>query len=428
LSGEIANAYLIEHADTLDEGSYDCIVSNSCGADTSGPVSIYLIPDLCMVTVDRETGYNLVVWEKKSIAPILAYNVYRESSASGIYDLLETVPYDELSIYTDTVADPTARAYLYKITAIDTSGYETDIGLCKPHKTVHLIVSTNPELNTTQLQWDRYYGFDYQSYTIYRSSTGLNFEPVTPISASLNSWTDAPALTGDLFYRIAVEKPEPCIPTGGNKKEGTGPYHHSLSNMDDNRLKEGQMPPDTITLTNRSIPEESAPATLVGKLITEDPDSIDAHAYQFVPGNGDDDNISFTLLGDLLFSSESFDFETRDMYSVRIRSTDQAGNHCEVPFLIQVLDVDETTGLPVLNSGRISVFPNPFRQEATVRFPNPSGIPYRMILTDLSGKVVRVVEDIRTSEYTLKKGDLREGIYFIELQGDKTLKDKLVIR
>ncbi|GAJ21367.1 unnamed protein product, partial [marine sediment metagenome] len=220
---------------------------------------LFMAPQLCMVTVSATTGHNLVVWEKKSIAPVLSYNIYRESVAAGIYDRLATIPYDELSVYVDTTADPTVQAYIYKITAIDTAENETDIDLCNPHKTVHLIVSTNPELNTTQLQWDRYYGFDYQTYTIYRSNTGVNFDPIHSLSASNNSWTDPDPSVGDLFYRIAVEKPQSCEPEGSGKKAGTGPYRHSLSNMDNNKLKAGELPPDTITINNNSLEEEKLP-------------------------------------------------------------------------------------------------------------------------------------------------------------------------
>jgi hypothetical protein len=125
------------------------------------------------------------------------------------------------------------------MTAIDEFGNETDVDLCKPHKTIHLLVSTNPELNTTQLEWDNYYGFAYLTYIIYRSNTGVEFTNVQEISSSFNSWTDPDPVTGDLFYRIAVEKPEACDPEGLGKKAGTGPYNHSLSNLDDNRLQTG---------------------------------------------------------------------------------------------------------------------------------------------------------------------------------------------
>ncbi|KPK81089.1 MAG: hypothetical protein AMS27_15760, partial [Bacteroides sp. SM23_62_1] len=161
LSGEYLPEYHFVPTDSSYEGYYSCVVSNSCNSVESDPVPIFLAPQICMVTVDPLTGHNLIIWEKNSKAPVDTFNVYRESKAAGIYDLMGTVYHKNLSIFVDSTADPTVQAYIYKITCIDTTGYETDIDLCKPHKTIHLLVSTNPELNTTQLEWDKYYGFEY---------------------------------------------------------------------------------------------------------------------------------------------------------------------------------------------------------------------------------------------------------------------------
>jgi hypothetical protein len=419
--------YKFTPTDSSFEGNYTCTVSNICGTVETTPAHILLAPQICMVTVSATTGHNLVVWEKKTKAPIIWYNIYRESSASGIYDLLATQSSDDLSVYVDSLANPTVQAYLYKITAIDTAELETDIDLCKLHKTVHLLVSTTPESTSRQLEWDNYYGFDYQTYIIYRSIDASAFSEAESLSASLNSWTDTDLFPGDLYYRIAVEKPDPCTPEGGDEKASAGPYHHSLSNLDDNRLRAGQYPPDTITLSNNSIQEGNLPGVMVGKLFTEDEDSIDSHSYQFVPGEGDDDNISFTLLGDLLLTSETFDFETKNQYLIRIRSTDLFGNYCEVPLVIQIIDIDETTGLPIVNADPVKAYPNPFSRSTTIRFPNPSGSIYRMVLTDLSGKVCRIENDITGSKYVLKKGNLKEGFYFIELQGHKVYRGKIIV-
>ncbi|MFC2116534.1 right-handed parallel beta-helix repeat-containing protein [Bacteroidota bacterium] len=427
IPGAVSALLNIPRAGHSDEGEYTCVIKNSCASAITDPVIIYTAPQICMVTVSEITGNNLVVWEKKTSAPILAYNIYRESSAAGIYDRLETIPNDNLSVFVDSTADPTMQAYLYKITALDTAGVETDIDLCKPHKTIHLLVTTNPELNTTQLAWDRYYGFEYQTYLILRSANGSVFSQVQDMSSNLNSWTDPNPVEGELIYRIAVEKPLPCIPEGGDKKAGTGPYYHALSNMDDNKLRAGELPPDTITLSENSIEEENQPGRMIGKLFTLDLDTVDSHTYKFVPGNGDDDNVSFSILSDMLLASEEFDYETKNQYSVRIRSTDEAGNYCEIPFIILIINIDETTGLPVLNAGGVRAFPNPFDQSTTIRFPNPSGRSYRMVLMDLSGKVYRIVDDINISEYVLQKGDLKKGLYFIELRGPKIYRGKIVI-
>jgi hypothetical protein len=197
---------------------------------------LYLAPEICMVTVDEETGFNLVVWEKNSIAPIFAFNIYRESTYSGIYDLIGTVPYDNLSEFTDSAANPAVQAYLYKITAIDQNGDETDPDLCRIHKTIHLLASINPETNATQLDWDRYVGFDYGTYNIYRSDSTFRFEIVHTMASSTSTWADTDPGKGTKYYRIGAVKEESCNPTG-NAKAGTGPYTHALSNLDDNKLK-----------------------------------------------------------------------------------------------------------------------------------------------------------------------------------------------
>ncbi len=427
IQNEILPEYEFTISDSSGEGHLSCIVSNYCGINTSRHASVYLAPHICMVTVDPITGHNLVIWEKKSKAPLIAYNVYRESKAAGIYDLMETVSHEDLSISVDSTADPTVQAYIYKITGIDTSGYETDIDLCKLHKTIHLLVSTNPELNTTQLEWDKYYGFEYQTYNILRSATGINFEQVHEMASSLASWTDPDPLPDIGYYRITVEKPYPCYPTGGSKKAESGPYSHSMSNIEDNRLQAGQSPPDTIMLTGNTINENNMYGMLVGRFSTTDPDTLDTHTYSLVSGEGDDDNISFTILGDMLLAAEIFDYELKDVYSIRVRCTDKGNLTREEIFTIHVSDVIETGLADQNSSNQIQAYPNPFNKSTTLLFNNPEGYLYALYIMDLSGKVCRIDDNILTSRYVLEKGNLRKGFYFIELRGKKIWRGKIVI-
>jgi parallel beta-helix repeat protein len=427
IQNEILPEYEFAISDSAGEGHLSCIVSNYCGSDTSRHASLYLAPQICMVTVDPITGSNLVIWEKKSKAPIDTFNIYRESKAAGIYDLMGTVSHEDLSIFGDSTADPTVQAYLYKITCTDTSGYETDIDLCKPHKTIHLLVSTNPELNTTQLEWDKYYGFEYQTYNILRSATGINFEQVHEMASSLASWTDPDPLPDVGYYRITVEKPDACYPTGGSKKAESGPYSHSLSNIEDNRLQAGQSPPDTIMLTNNTINENNMYGMLVGRFNTTDQDTLDTHTYSLVSGEGDNDNISFTILGDMLLAAEIFDYEKKENYSIRVRCTDKGNLTREEIFAIHVNDAIETGLTDHPSSNQIQVYPNPFNKSATLLFNNPEGYLYTIYIMDLSGKVCRIDDNINTSRYVLEKGNLKEGFYFIELRGTKIWRGKIVI-
>jgi len=318
--------YTISNPDNSNEGVYYPCVSNACGITKGEKFSMFLAPQICMVTVSIITGNNLVVWEKNSSAQIAAYNVYRESAYAGIYDKLTTIDADDYSIFIDTTANPTIQAYFYKITATDSSGNETPLDLCKTHKTVHLLVTTNPETKSTQLDWDRYIGFEYGTYIIFRSETGTGFEDIHQMASSSSTWADQTPGMSTAYYRVAALRPIPCIPTGNLKglKGESGPYSHSMSNVEN-----------------------------------------------------------------------------------RLQSTD-----------IESFSVSKDGLL---------IFPNPFSERATLQFPNPDNQEYRVIVRDLSGKAVMMINNITSNQVILERNTLKAGLYSVEVAGDKIFHSKIII-
>ncbi|MEZ4862378.1 MAG: choice-of-anchor D domain-containing protein [Caldilineaceae bacterium] len=83
--------------------------------------------------------------------------------------------------------------------------------------------------------------------------------------------------------------------------------------------------PTAINLSTNTVDENAAAGTAVGALSTTDPDAGDSHTYELVSGSGDTDNASFTIAGDTLKTAASFDFEIKNSFSVRIRTTDNGG-------------------------------------------------------------------------------------------------------
>jgi predicted outer membrane repeat protein len=233
---KIPELWILETSSNM-EGEYYCQISNACGNVYTDTVQLYLAPQICMVTVDTTSGNNLVVWEKNSAAPVESYNIYRESIVAGEYDIIGNVLADDLSVFEDTIADPFSQGYIYKITALDATGNESDLNLCKPHKTIHLLTSINTEEYSIQCDWNQYYGFDYGTFIVYRAIKGSTLDSIHAISRSFNTWIDRSSLENvDYVYRIAARRLETCYPTG-NTKAGSGPYSHSMSNIDDNRLQ-----------------------------------------------------------------------------------------------------------------------------------------------------------------------------------------------
>ena len=102
-----------------------------------------------------------------------------------------------------------------------------------------------------------------------------------------------------------------------------------------------QVPTD-ISLSASSIAENNLVNAVVGSLSTIDPDSSDAHSYSLVAGAGDSDNAIFNISGNSLRANGAFDYESKNSYSVRVRSTDLGGNTFEKVFEVSVTDVNET--------------------------------------------------------------------------------------
>jgi hypothetical protein len=101
--------------------------------------------------------------------------------------------------------------------------------------------------------------------------------------------------------------------------------------------------PTAIALSNSSVPENEPVGTAVGTFSTTDPDSGHTHTYSLVAGAGDADNASFTIVGNSLRTAAVFDYETKNSYSIRVRSTDSGTPPMSVEqvFTITITDVNE---------------------------------------------------------------------------------------
>jgi hypothetical protein len=99
--------------------------------------------------------------------------------------------------------------------------------------------------------------------------------------------------------------------------------------------------PADIALSTATVAENAPLSTEVGVFSTTNTDLTDVHTYTLVVGDGDDDNASFTISGDKLVTAALFDFETKNSYTIRVRSTDDDGFWFEKVFVITVTDVVE---------------------------------------------------------------------------------------
>ena len=100
--------------------------------------------------------------------------------------------------------------------------------------------------------------------------------------------------------------------------------------------------PSNITLSSTSISENAGDNATVGTFSTIDPDAGNTFTYSLVAGAGGGDNGDFNVVGNSLRATNSFDFEVKPSYAIRVRSTDQGGLFTEKTFTITVTNVNET--------------------------------------------------------------------------------------
>ena len=109
-----------------------------------------------------------------------------------------------------------------------------------------------------------------------------------------------------------------------------------------------------ISLSASSMAENNSAGDLVGIFQSTDPDSGDSFNYALVEGDGDTDNSSFSISGNELKLGVSANFEAKNSYSVRVRSTDAGGLSFEQAFTISVTNVNETPSALALSSSSLA--------------------------------------------------------------------------
>src|SRR6185503_18797075 len=102
--------------------------------------------------------------------------------------------------------------------------------------------------------------------------------------------------------------------------------------------------PTDISLSNNNVADNSPSNTLVGTFTTTDPDAVETFTYTLVSGSGSIDNASFSISGDQLRTASTVDFETKSIFTIRVRSTDGGGLFTEKQFFVNVVDAADNTG------------------------------------------------------------------------------------
>ena len=152
----------------------------------------------------NDNGFNVIGWRVTQTEGIASFEIYREDNATDVFGLVAVVTRPGARTFIDSTANPSARAYRYKICAVDACGGMSPMS--EPHKTMHLTINQGVG-SDWNLIWSHYEGLDIRSYKIYRGTTKANMVVIGEVPSSQNLFTDSsnPYNIG-FFYKVAIVK------------------------------------------------------------------------------------------------------------------------------------------------------------------------------------------------------------------------------
>ncbi|MCK9399659.1 MAG: T9SS type A sorting domain-containing protein [Bacteroidales bacterium] len=203
------------------EGNYAVGATNGvtgCQGQMANTADIYYFnynstDQICLVNVDSSTMKNMIMWDKTPDDAIASYNIYRESTSGGSFEMMGNVSHTIMSVYLDNTSSPLQRSFTYGITTLDTCNNESSMSAV--HTTMHLNINTG--INSYNLIWTPYHGFDYQTYYIYRRQAPEGFQIIDSVPNSITSYTDLNPPAGILDFVIEIRNENGCNPQKDNK-------------------------------------------------------------------------------------------------------------------------------------------------------------------------------------------------------------------
>jgi uncharacterized protein (TIGR02145 family) len=237
--------------------TYHVTATDSKGCSATDSVFLFVQnvnqkENICIVTVDPKTGNNMVVWEKMPGYGTISYKIYKKQL--GVFQEIGDLAFDSTTVFVDENSEHESHAEIYKITALDTCMNEAELDSTEAHTTIFLQWNNNTA-EGVNLGWSPYkinnIEHEFLYYILYRGNDSIALAPFDTIDAQLDRYTDKSpeALQNKYFYRIAGVKSSDCY-ADANLKASGGPYSRSVSNLEDNRLKEN----DNVNGINHTMP------------------------------------------------------------------------------------------------------------------------------------------------------------------------------
>jgi len=169
------------------------------------------------------------------------------------------------------------------------------------------------------------------------------FASGTSMSAPLV--TGAIALLLEESQGLTPEEVKAIITTNSHKIEwlsdviGDGNYL-KINNLL-NAVRITNFPPVDVLISQNNFNENIKLGTKIATISSEDIDIDDVHIYEFVQGQNDNDNSEFIIVDQNLYIQTVPDYELKNIFKIRLKSTDISGFSIEKSFSLFVNNLNE---------------------------------------------------------------------------------------
>ena len=371
--------------------------------------------EICVVTNDPYSGKNLIAWERTSGKRTAYYKIYRETTASGVYEPIGLLPYDSVSVWVDDNSNPKQRSYRYAISVIDSCGNES--GLSSSHKTMHLTINQGVG-STINLIWSHYEGTSFGTYRIYRGTKADSLDLIDSIQSSLNSYTDLNPPKGIVYYQVSMVKPDVCYPeqTRAITTKNTGPFSQSISNMKDYQIGTSKYMELSPLIVEVDSSYGSTGSVNVFTNISEWNISV-SQGWLNAEKDLENNQIRLTTL-----SSNTLGY-AREAY-VWVSATDMQTK----TITVYQLGTSGSSSIGEESEGGVmKVYPNPFKELTYIELPGEERRIELLQVIDMQGRVVREIRNVEGNVYELRRDELSRGMYYVRAYTDKAYTAKIMI-
>ncbi|MCF8297350.1 MAG: immunoglobulin domain-containing protein, partial [Saprospiraceae bacterium] len=392
-------------------GSYWCSIIDQYGCQANSDtinvnVSLpYANEELCIVGVDSATQKNIIVWEKTPNVGIVSYNIYKETTVTGVFNLIANKDVDSLSVFIDAASNPVAKRERYAITSIDTCANESP--LSPVHATMHLAVSPYLTGGWT-LHWLGYEGDTVATYYLWRADINFNWTLIDSMAATTTQYND-PTAPDSCYYAVEFKKFGPaCNPT--SSKANTN-YNSSRSNIANTFLQ-------GLSAGFNAFPTSGNPPLTV-------------HFYDETVGGPDTWQWNF---GDGKAGSTQNPIHVYDSigtFDVTLTASGSIGSSSSTKF--GYINVSNVGVSEFVMSSSISVYPNPYNDKTNIAYELFKPANVKVEVYNVVGERISLLVDEKqmtgSYKYQFSAQDLGHstGLYFLRMQiNDRVFTKKLI--